>query len=350
MQNAFLRFEKDSVATGEIWAIASGNDKTIFSNNIGQLTLANLVDKNPSDLPALSTQATIDLSAKSLVRSLAFDPAESCLACGMIDGNVIITDKLSSNPVGQNIVYNHNSNRVLNLGFVPGKNWLISTSTDRIIRVWDIAAQKIVKDLIVSEPVQKFVVTDPGHLIFLNSAGQILLWHLNDLNSEPQIIYTSDHQPFRTLAYDPEHKWLAVSSSGTVLIFLILNPDNPGTLKPEQFTLKHKTVITHMEFSPDHNWLVTGSADALMLWDLRDIGTKEVDKFEPIVIDNNRQLYSVAFNENSRFLFYGDNKILHILPVDIKDIYNRLSLKTGNKKLNDQQWKYYVKGNLVKPE
>lgn len=69
----------------------------------------------------------------------------------------------------------------------------------------------------------------------------------------------------------------AAESTGSVMIFLILNPDNPGNLKPEQFTLKHRSVITQMGFSPDHNWLVTGSADALMLWDMSDAGIREVD-------------------------------------------------------------------------
>jgi WD40 repeat protein len=144
----------------------------------------------------------------------------------------------------------------------------------------------VVKELLLNEPVQQFALVNSNHLIFANSAGQILIWNLNDLSHDPQIIYTSDQrQPFQALAYNASHKWLAIASSGTIKIFLILNPDNPGMLKPEQFTLKHKTIITQMGFSPDNNWLVTGSADALMLWDLRNIGTTEVDKFEPIVIE-----------------------------------------------------------------
>ena len=134
------------------------------------------------------------------------------------------------------------------------------------------------------------------------------------------------------------------------MIFFIPNPDNPGNLKPEQFTLKHKTVIAQMGFSPDNNWLVTGSADAMMLWDMRDAGIKEVNKFEPIKIDNSRQLFSLVFDENSRYIFYGDNKLLHICPIDIKDLYSRLKLKMGDKKLTESEWKYYVKGDLIKPD
>ncbi len=350
LQNAFSLFENDSLAGGEIWAVASKNNKTVYSNKIGQLTISKFENKYPAKLPILSTESTITLPVYSLVRALAFDPSSDKLACGTIDGNVILINNLDSNSPEQKVIYNHNNNRVLHLEFVPSTEWLISSSTDKTIRIWDIAGQKVIKDLKLNEPVQKFVIIDKDHLIFANSAGQILLWHFDDIGKEPQIIYTSDRQPFQTLAYNPEHKWLAVSSSGTVLIFLILNPDNPGSLKPEQFTLKHKTVVTHMEFSTDNNWLATGSSDALMLWDLRDIGTKEVDKFEPIVIDNSRQIFSLAFDEYSRYLLYDDSKMMHIRPIDIKDIYTRLKLKMGNKKLNDKEWKYYVKGDLVKPD
>ena len=105
-----------------------------------------------------------------------------------------------------------------------------------------------------------------------------------------------------------------------------------------------------MGFSPDNDWLVSGSADALMLWDLRDAGIKEVDKFEPVVTGNNRQLFSLAFDERGRYLFYNDGRFLRILPLDIRDIYNRLKVKMGNNKLNESEWKYYVKGDLVKPD
>jgi hypothetical protein len=40
---------------------------------------------------------------------------------------------------------------------------------------------------------------------------------------------------------------------------------------------------------------------------------------------------------------------MHIYPIDIYDIYTKLRLKMGDKELTDQEWNYYVKGDLVKP-
>jgi len=348
LQRAFSLFGKDSLAGGEIWAIASKNNKTVYSNKIGQLISANIEDNDPSDLPVLSVKTTVDLPSISLVRALLFDPSSDRLACGTIDGSVILFENFSSAPQASKIIYTHKNNRVLSLAFIPGKEWLVSSSTDKTIRVWDIVQQKVVRDLLLNEPVQKFTVVNSDHLIFANPAGQILIWHLDNIEKDPQVIY-SGNQPVQTLVYNSEHKWLVASSSGTVMIFLILDPDNPGPINPEQFTLKHKTVINQMAFSHDNNWLATGSSDAIMLWNMRDIGLKEVDKFEPILIENNRQLFSLSFEETSKYLFFGDNKYMRICPVDIQDIYTRLSLKMGKTHLTDAEWKYYVKGDLVRP-
>lgn len=351
LQNAFFLLEKDSLAGGEVWAIASKNSKTVYSNKPGQLVVSKFEDKNRGKLPVLSTESTINLPVNSLVHALSFDPASNRLACGTIDGSVILLNNIASNPQEPKIIYSHKNYRVLDLSFVPGKEWLISSSTDKTIRIWDIAQQKIVKELLLNEPVQKFVLVNSDNFIFANSKGQILLWHLDNTSQDPQIIYaSSERQPYKTLAYNAEHKWLAATRSGTIEIFEIPDPENPGKLKPEQFTLKHKTVINQAGFSPDNKWLVTGSADALMLWDLSETGINEISKSVPIVIENNRQLFSLAFDENSRYLLYGDTRMVHICPIDIRDIYTRLKLKIGKSKLDENEWKYYIKGDLVRPD
>jgi len=284
-----------------------------------------------------------------LVRSLAVDFTTEKIACGTLNGNVILIDNYNSDSVGQKIIYNHNNNSILCLAFVPGKDWLISSSRDKTIRIWDMKQQNTVKELLLDEPVQKFILIQSDHLVFANSSGQILQWDLKDINLEPGIIYSDENRrPFQTIAYNSSHEWMAVASLGNIMIFTY-NPDNNENLKSGMLIAKHKGVISQMDFSPDNNWLVSGSQDAIILWDLRDIGNREIDKFVPIVIPNNRQIFSLAFDEDSKYLIYGDNRLMHIYPIDIKDIYSKLRLKMGEKELSEQEWKYYVKGDLVKP-
>jgi len=350
LQKAYLLFESDSLVTGEIWSIGSKNEKIVYSNKIGQLFVSKLETQNPDKLPELVTGTTIDLPTRSLVRSLAFNLSGEKIACGTLDGNVILIDLTDAGPTGQKIIYNHNNNRVLCMAFVPGKEWLISSSTDKTLHVWDLQQQRIISKLQLVDPVQKIVLANPDHLVFTNSSGQILDWDLNNIDREPEIIYTHENrQRFQTLAYNTTHKWLVAASLGDIMIFPF-DLDNPGNLRPEKFTVKHKAVVSQLGFSPDNNWLVSASQDAIMLWDLRDIASKETDKFVPLVIENNRQIFSFAFDQESKYLLYGDNRLLHIYPIDIEDIYTKLKTVTGGKELSEQEWNYYIKGDLERPE
>ena len=350
LQEAYLIFEPDFLIEGEVQAIDSKSEKIAYSTIPGQVIISKLDIQNQEKLPGLKTERTINLPTKSLVRSLSFDFTATKMACGTIDGNVILFDNFDSDPLGQKIIYNHiNNNRVLFLAFVPGKEWLISSSTDKTIHVWDLKQQRTVTELLLNEPVQKFVLANSDHLIFTNSTGHILHWDLKNINQEPEIIYSNENnQPFHTLAFNATHKWLAVASFGEIMIFNF-ESNNFENIKPEIFTVKHKAVISHIAFSPDNNWLVSASQDAIMLWDLREIGSKEIDKFVPIVIDNNRRIFSLTFDEDSKYLIYGDNRLLHIYPIDIKVVYTKLKLKMGEKELKEQEWNYYVRGDLEKP-
>ncbi|KPK83400.1 MAG: hypothetical protein AMS27_13015 [Bacteroides sp. SM23_62_1] len=371
LQESYLLFESDSLVGGEIWSIVSQDRKIIFSNKIGELSVSKLetpAKENVSDVPAirdgvlylsgiqnqdklpgLIPETIISLSTRSLVRALAFNDATKQIACGTLDGSVILIDLKDTGTTDQKIVYNHNNNRVLHLAFVPGRSWLISSSTDRTLLVWDLEKQTTITKIQLNEPVQKFVLANPDHLVFVNSTGQILDWELNTIEKEPEIIYNSEtRQPFQTLAYNAAHKWFVTTSLGDIIIFPF-DPDYTGSLSPERFTVKHKAVVSHLRFSPDNNWLVSASQDAIMLWDLRDIGSKEIDKFVPIIYENNRQVFSATFDEESKYLLYGDNLLMHIHPVDIDRIYTKLKLKMGERELSEQEWKYYIKGDLERP-
>jgi WD40 repeat protein len=350
LQKAYLLFEPDSLIGGEIWAIDSKNKKIVYSNRPGELYVSKLETKNKEKLPVLKTETNIKLQTESIVRSLSFDIMSERIACGTIDGNVTLIDHLDSDSSHQKIIYNHNNNRVLCLTFVPGKDWLISSSTDKTIQIWDIKQQKSLKILSVKEPVQKFILVNTDHLIFTNSTGNIYDWDLKYTEKQPEIIFSNEnHQPISNLAYNSDRRWLAASSFGNMMIFPY-DRGQAGKLKPEQFALNHKAVISRLDFSPDNNWLVSGSTDAVMIWDMRDIKINEIDKIIPVVIENNKQLFSLAFDEESKYIMYGDSKVLHIYPIDIQSIYLKLKLIMGKRELSDQEWKFYVKGDVEKPE
>ena len=220
---------------------------------------------------------------------------------------------------------------------------------DRTINIWDLKQEISIATLQLDDPVQKFVLTQTDHLVFTNAGGQVLDWDLNNVNGQPEILYTNEsHQPYQTLAYSATHKWLVATSMGSIMTFPF-DPDLPGNLEPGRFTVSHKARVSQLEFSPDHKWLVSASLDAIMLWDLRDVGSKETEKFVPLVIENNQQIFSLGFDPDSKYLLFGDMRLLHIYPIDIEDIYSKLKLVTGGKELSEQEWNYYIKGDLERP-
>jgi len=349
LQEANLSFETDSLVGGEIWALDSRNERIVYSNRIGELSVSTLEAENPGKLPDLIAGTSLELPARSLVRALSFHPSEDKLACGTLDGNVSLINFPSTGPPEIEIVHQHNNNRVLHLAFVPGKEWLISSSMDRTIHVWDLRQQISITTLRLEYPVQEFILTQNDRLFFTNGAGQILEWDLNNVNGQPEVFYTNETlQPYQSLAYSNAHHWLVATSMGSIEVFH-MDPDLSGNPEPEIFTVKHNSVISQLEFSPDHNWLVSASPDAIMLWDLREVGSKETEKFVPIVIDNMRQIFSLGFDQDNKYLLYGDMRLLHIYPIDIDDIYTRLKIVTEGKELSEQEWDYYIKGELERP-
>lgn len=232
---------------------------------------------------------------------------------------------------------------------VPDKEWVVTSSTDKTIQVWDLKQQRTISKLQLNEAVQKFVLTSPDHLVYSNSSGQIMEWELNHSENPPKVLYANTGRiPYQTIAYNATHNWLVTTSLGDIIVFSI-DPDHPENLKPEGFTVKHKGVIQELEFSPDNNWLVSASQDAIMLWDLREMKMLEINKYVPIVIDNNRLIFSLAFDTESKYILYGDNRILHLYPINIEDLYTKLKLVTGGKELSEQEWNYYIKGELERP-
>jgi len=349
LQEANLSFETDSLVNGEIWALDSRNERIVYSNRIGELSVSTLEAENPGKLPDLITRTNIDLPARSLVRALSFHPSEDKLACGTLDGTVSLINLPDKGPPEIEIVHKHNNNRVLHLAFLPGKEWLISSSMDRTIHVWDIQQKISIATLQVVNPVQEFVLTQNDHLVFTDGAGNILEWDLNNVNSQPEIFYTNvNRQPYKSIAYSNAHNWLVATSMGNIEIFQV-DPNLRGNPEPERFTVKHNTPVSQLEFSPDQNWLVSASPDAIMLWDLRDVGSKETEKLVPLVIENMGQIFSLGFDQDNKYLLYGDMRLLHIYPIDIDDIYTRLKIVTGGKELSEQEWNYYIKGELERP-
>ena len=351
LQEAYMAFEDDNLLEGEIWDISSNQDMLAYSHSMGKLLLSRLEPQDAMKLPTMETVFDIDLPTNSLVRSVAFNDNGDQLICGSLDGNVTHVDLSASEPSVPALLYNHNQSRVLFLGFVPGREWIISSSTDRTLKVWDMEQQDLLREIQLDENIEEFVIINQELVVYPLSDGRIMAWDPGS-DEEPKVLYAdASRQPFQAIAYNPEHNMLVTSSPGQLKMFPF-DPEISVELITSSGTIEfgQKGVISHLEFSPDNRWLVSAGAEAILLYDLSDTENISVNRYIPLVIENDRMIFSLTFDRDSKYLIYGDNQRLHIHPIDLGDIYSKLKLISGGEPLSQQAWNYYIKGNLERPD
>ena len=306
LQKAYMQFEPDSLFHGEIWAIDSETDKIVFSNSPGLVLITKLEDFSEDKLPVLRTAEQIHLPTKAFVRSVVIDDNNERIACGTSDGNVmLITDYNTGDPDLKEI-YKH-EDRILSLLFVPDKDWLISSSLDKSLRIWDLKKGSYVTKFEVDEDVKELVLQNNDHLLYADAMGRIFRWNLNVPDSKPEIIYTNS-RPVHALSFNSFHNWLVTASYGEIMIFKSFST-NKSSYTPELFTVKHTGIITALEFSQDNRWLSSASLDGtVMLWDLDMTKESEIENVVPITIDNrNNKIFSLIIGPQIKYLIYGDN-------------------------------------------
>ena len=208
------------------------------------------------------------------------------------------------------------------------------------------------KELELSQPAQKLLILPGNQLVFINGTNKVYSMDLNDLSSGPEILYESnDEQEFQSLCFNETYNWLALASGGNIQI---LNLDNAATRNfiASNLPVSHNAVISNMKFSPDNKWIVSASWDGtIMLWSLHPEIRETFDKYVPVVISNvNQRILSLDFDLESKYLISGNNHYLSIYPIDINDVANRLYSTVNGRELSDNQFLYYVKGDLEKPE
>jgi len=349
LQEAYMQFEDEKLIDGEIWDIASGKEGIAYSNTIGKLFISKLETRDQGKRPELTTSSEISLPTLSFVQSVAFNDSGDQLVCGMVDGNVVHMDLSASGPPVPKVLYNHAQRRVWNLAFVPGREWIVSSAADRTFKVWDLNQQKLIRELQLDENVKDFIVVNQGLLVFPLSDGRLMGWNPGSELAPETLFVREDHKPFQSIAYNHEHDWLVTSSVGDIKIIL-LHPLLGQEKTYKVLTIENVGVNSQLEFSLDNNWLVSAGTNAIMLWDLSKEANRTVDGMKPLVIENEQLILSLAFDHESRFVLFGDYRQMRFRPLSIADIYSELGIISGGESLSEQEWNYFIQGNLERPD
>jgi glucose repression regulatory protein TUP1 len=154
--------------------------------------------------------------------------------------------------------------------FSPDGKYLATGAEDKIIRVWDIAQQKIVNSFTGhDQDIYSLDYSRNGRLIASGSGDHtVRLW---DLETGRQLSSFLIDDGVTTVAISPDNRLLAAGSlDKSVRVWDIQG----NTIERLEGEYGHKDSVYSVAFSPDAVGLVSGSLDkTIKMWDLRDSGS-----------------------------------------------------------------------------
>ncbi len=352
LQHSYLTYRRNSLYSGETWAMTASPNGLAFSPKHGSLLLAN-INKNPDpELPSLAAPQNIIEQIVNLnnaaFRCVAYSAKNDLVVAGTADGNLIICSISQKTQTTRNI----ESKSIISLQFIEGSSLLIAEFYDSKVIVFDYSKQQVVSNGSLDE-IKSLAKVTAGKWIALDLNGNLLYCTLTGQNFEVKTKLTEKKQ-FRIISSNPAMKLLVActnSGEGFIYNFDPEKVEDLKTFKPVLLPNKHYGIVSAVSFSQDNRWLVTGSLDGtISLWDFYKIKMTGIDKMVPIVINNKKQIFSLSFDSESKYLLFGDNSSLHIYPLDAESIYNNLKKLMNGENLSNAQWNYFKRGELDKPE
>ncbi|HAS39826.1 MAG TPA: hypothetical protein DCS93_05075 [Microscillaceae bacterium] len=178
--------------------------------------------------------------------------------------------------------------------------WLITTSLDRSIRVWDYPQKKLYKVLhgFTYRKINALKISPDG--IYIAAAGndqQVRVWK----RSSGELVHTinSHTNTISTLAFSPDGKTLA--SGGRDSKVVLWDIDQGTEITSLRSTREN---IATLAFSSDGRWLVTGTdRGSILIWQTKP--RKLVRKFTAYA--NSRQVHYLAISPDSKKIITAHN-------------------------------------------
>jgi len=378
LQDAYLNLFGDVLKNTETWNMDAKNNRIVFSSEPRTITICDL---DVTDIPKLTNEKVI-VNEKSTINNFVFNQTANMLAYSTAGGKLKVINLLTK----KDTVLPKITNEVVSLAFIPAKRWLVYSDINNL-RIWDLNKNQYLlnppavletnvlfdingKGLDLFTGIKQIAAARSDYLYALNISGDLIVASINtnpqnsfDILGKP-ILYSGGKQNcFRSIAYTSVHQAIITGTSDGKIAFVLPDKES-GKLKIAKFPKQHKGVVKDIVFSNDNRWLATVSLDgSLLLWNLDNIQfqnwAKQFEKVRdaikqlvPLVITNsNRKILSVSFSSDNNYLFYGDNKTIHIRPINEDMLYNKLYNVKGLKrtKLTNSEWNYYKRGNIDQP-
>ncbi|KAK5378632.1 TOR complex subunit lst8 [Exophiala xenobiotica] len=158
---------------------------------------------------------------------------------------VRLYDIKSSNP-NPIMQFEGHTNNITGVAFHCEGKWMVTSSEDCTVRVWDTRSGQIQRNYQHTHPVNDVVIhPNQGELVSCDRGGNIRIWDLGESKCTHQLVPVED----------------VSMASGDVYIWRMYQNHDSTTLLPCRVFKAHKDYLTRLLLSPDIKLLATCSAD-----------------------------------------------------------------------------------------
>lgn len=255
----------------------------------------------------------IPLGKYDPISSLAFSPDGTCLAVASEDGQIrILKDPWADHPIQ---TLEGHSRPVYRVSFSASGNRLISSSSDRTLRVWDVQSETSGQSAHHSEghlqAITCLELSPDGKLLASASEDKILcLW--DGWKGTFKCRQRHGSSVALTLQFSNDGNRLVTGArDGVVRLWNTIN----GTLALLRLFEGHSDWVRSVILAPDENWIASGSDDSTVrLWSVVD------QSMEPTVLTAHEDyVRSVVFSADGTLLASGgDDRRIEIWNVNAK--------------------------------
>ncbi len=278
------RFFTGSANVGYVNISADGQKLVLQMGDtfhVRELRTGRVVSSYPGSSRTISTQALQNLN--------------EVIAIGKIDGTIEICAFPSFRKLRSLVGHTRASTW---LSFTANNQYLLSTSLDRTVRLWDwrTGQEKAVLRGHVSNIATQWF--EDGRFITASEDRTLRVWDLAEVTKPTVLHGATDH--ILTVAFSPDNKHVAAGGKDNNAII-----HDTATVAQQVLRGHHKFVYV-VRFSPDGRWLATGSDDGTVkIWEVAT--GRELHHFVKGAREYWDGVRSLAFLPDGQTLVLGNN-------------------------------------------
>ncbi|KAK2779839.1 TOR complex subunit lst8 [Emmonsiellopsis sp. PD_33] len=204
----------------------------------------------------------------SQVNRLCITPDKRYVAAAGRD-NVKLYDIKSTNP-NPVITFDGHTNNVTGVAFHCEGKWMVTSSEDGTVKVWDTRIATIQRNYVHQAPVNDVVIhPNQGELITCDRAGFVRVWDLGESKCTHQLQPEEDVSMASVSVASDGSLLCAGNNKGNVYLWRMIQDRDVTKIVPFITFQAHKDYLTRVLLSPDVKHLATCSADhTAKVWSL----------------------------------------------------------------------------------